>query len=142
MTASTLFSGRLGGEAAPRAMLTFLFVALALAGTRPAPAEQGVPAEAEQRAIEALIATVARLGDATFLRNGKPYSASGAAQFLRGKWRSRRSEVRTAEDFIDRVASFSSTTGEPYRIRFADGRELGSAEYLRGELTKLRARAP
>jgi hypothetical protein len=47
--------------------------------------------------------------------------------------------VRSAEDFIDRVASFSSTTSEPYRIRFADGREVPSALYLRAELAKLRA---
>jgi len=141
VTTFTLFAGRRGREAAPRAIVPLL-VSLALAGSRPAPADAGLPAEAEQRTIEALIASVARLTDATFLRNRKSYSASSAARFLRGKWRSRHSEVRTAEDFIERVASSSSTTGEPYLIRFANGREVPSAEYLRAELAKLRARAP
>jgi hypothetical protein len=108
----------------------------------PLPGLAGEVAADEQRTIEALIASVARLGDATFLRNGKSYAASSAARFLREKWRSRQSEVQSAEAFIDRVASFSSTTGKPYLIRFADGREVSSAEYLRAELARLRDKAP
>ena len=98
-----------------------------------------VAADGERRAIEALITSVAQLRDATFVRNGKPYDASKAARFLREKWKSRESEVRTAEDFIERVASVSSTTSKPYLIRFVDGREIQSAEYLRAELARLRA---
>lgn len=126
------------GTAAPRIALVALVVSLALAHSRSASAEEAAAVEAEERTIEALIGSVARLADATFLRNGKPYSAPDAARFLREKWRSRRSEVHSAEDFIDRVASFSSTTGRPYLIRFADGREVPSAEYLRSELAALR----
>ena len=95
--------------------------------------------EAATREIEALIASVDGLTDAIFVRNGEVYSAASAARFLREKWRSRQSEVHTAEDFVDRIASFSSTTGKPYRIRFADRREIESAAFLRGELAKLRA---
>ena len=142
MQSSTPFVRRRGRQAAPSAILAILLAALALAGSRPAPADERVPADSEQGTIEALIASVARLSDATFLRNGKSYSASGAARFLREKWRSREAEVRSAEDFIDRVASFSSTTGEPYLIRFANGQEVPSGEYLRAELAKLRARTP
>lgn len=76
------------------------------------------------------------------MRNGRSYPASSAARFLREKWHSRRSEVRSAEDFIARIASFSSTTGKPYLVRFADGRQIPAAKYLRGELAKLRAEAP
>ena len=97
---------------------------------------------AELRAIEALIDSVTRLGDATFLRNGESYSATKAASFLRQKWQAHRDEVRSADDFIARIASASSTTGEPYRIRFADGRELSSADYLRAELARVRATTP
>jgi hypothetical protein len=129
-------------RAALKRILPILVAALALAGLRPARADEVVLAEAEQQAIEALIESVAQLGDAAFIRNGKSYPAASAARFLRGKWRSRRGEVRSAEDFIERVASFSSTTSKPYLIRFADGRELPSAEHLRAELAKLRARVP
>lgn len=114
-------------------------MSLTLAGARPSSAEGAPAADVEGRTIEALIGSVAGLTDATFLRNGRPYPAASAARFLREKWRSRLSDVRSAEDFIERVASFSSTTSKPYRIRFADGREVPSADYLRAELAKVRA---
>jgi hypothetical protein len=125
-----------------RVTLAVLVASFALAAPRPALSQDATAAEAENRAIEALIASVAQLSDATFFRNDKSYPAPTAARFLREKWQSRQSEVRTAEDFIDRIASFSSTTSKPYLIRFADGREVSSAEYLRAELAKLRAKAP
>jgi uncharacterized protein DUF5329 len=121
--------------------LRFLAVALVLAVSCSAAGDETAPATADQT-IEALIDSIARLTDATFVRNGETYSAAAAARFLREKWDSRRSEVHTAEDFIDRVASFSSTTGKPYSIRFADGREIPSAEYLRAQLATLRTRSP
>jgi len=37
------------------------------------------------------------------------------------------------------VASTSSTTGRPYLIRFKDGNEIKSGDYLLLELEKLRA---
>jgi hypothetical protein len=92
---------------------------------------------AEKRKIEALIAGVEQMTDAFFVRNGKQYPAEAAAEFLRRKWKSRRSEVRSAADFIDKVASFSSTTGKPYSIRWSDGRERLSAEFFRAQLALL-----
>jgi len=135
-------AGRRGRQGAPRALLALLLAALALSGSRAARAEESLPAGAERETIEKLIASVAALTDATFLRNGEAYPAASAARFLREKWHARRSEVRTAEEFIDRVASFSSTTSKPYLIRFADGREVLSRDYLQAELAKLRHRAP
>ena len=130
-------------EASLRIVLTALVVSIAVASPQFASADEAAStAEVEQKAIEALIESVARLTDATFVRNGETYSAPSAARFLREKWGARRSEVRTAEDFIDRVASVSSTTGKPYLIRFADGRDVPSAAYLRAELAELRAASP
>ena len=64
--------------------------------------------------IEQLIDAVQHLDDAAFIRNGNSYSAATAdVRFLRGKWQARRGEVLSAEDFIDKVASCSSTTGQP-----------------------------
>jgi hypothetical protein len=76
--------------------------------------------------------------DAAFIRNDRSYDAATAAEFLRRKWRRHAAEVRSVEDFIDRVATGSSTTGLPYRIRFGDGRELPCATVLREELLRLR----
>lgn len=101
----------------------------------------GLPAE-EAAKIDALIAVVERLTDAAFVRNGRAYPSSAAAEFLRRKYRLKSSTVASAEDFIERVASFSTTTGRPYLIRFSDGREMESAHFFRTELERLRLQKP
>jgi hypothetical protein len=93
---------------------------------------------AEEKQVEALIATIERKTDATFIRNGRPFGAAAAAEFLRRKWRLREADVGSADDFIEKVASFSSTTGQPYLIRFSDGRETPCSIFLRTELSDLR----
>ena len=91
----------------------------------------------EMQKIEALIKQVAALKDANFVRNGRNYNANNAATFLRLKWETKVSEVKTAVDFIDKVASISGTSGKPYLIRFKDGREIISHDFLLSELKKL-----
>ena len=60
-----------------------------------------------------------------------------AARFLRGKWDSNTKDIKTANDFIDKVGAASSTTGKDYLIRSKDGRETKSREFLRAELKKI-----
>ena len=108
-----------------------LLVVIALAGHA---AE--LPAS-EQRKIEALIQHVESLTEAVFMRNNQAYPAKTAAQFLRGKWRATLDDITTAQEFIAKVASVSSTTGQPYRIRFPDGHEVLSGDYLRTVLQQL-----
>ena len=118
-------------------ILTIAATALALSvGSAALKAADLSPVEETQ--IEALIASIERMTDATFIRNGRPYGAAAAAEFLRRKWRHREADVGSADDFIEKVASFSSTTGQPYRIRFSDGRETPCATFLRTELSSLR----
>ena len=92
---------------------------------------------AEIQKIETLIKQVRALKNARFIRNGSSYSADDAATFLRLKWQANESNVKTARDFIDKVASFSGTLGKPYLIRFNDGREIKSREFLVAELRKI-----
>lgn len=113
-------------------VLTLALLAAALAPPRPARADC-LPARERQR-IEALIRAVERLADVTFIRNDRAYSAAAAARFLRGKWRSLEAEVCSTEDFIVKVASVSSTTGTPYRVRLKDGREMPAAQFFREQL--------
>ena len=94
-------------------------------------------ANSEKQKIEALIKQVANLKDAKFVRNGSTYNADSAATFLRRKWGANESEVKTARDFIDKVASFSGTSGKPYLIRFKDGGEIKSRDFLLAQLKKL-----
>jgi len=96
---------------------------------------------AEKRKIEVLISGVEQMTDAVFIRNGRNYNAPVAAEFLRRKWKSRRSEIHSAADFIDKVASCSSTTGKPYSIHWRDGTERLCTEYFRAQLSLLEGRS-
>jgi hypothetical protein len=91
----------------------------------------------EKQKIEALIEHVGGLKDATFVRNGKEYDAKTASVFLQRKWEAQEDKVKTAHDFIEKIASASSTSGKPYLIRFKDGKEVKSGDYLQEELKKL-----
>ena len=91
----------------------------------------------EKEKIEALIKNIENLKDATFIRNDRDYGAKVAAKFLRGKWQAREKEIKTAMDFIDKVATVSGTSGKPYVIRFKDAREIKCGDYLTAELKKM-----
>lgn len=88
----------------------------------------------ERARIESLIAAVEKLQDAVFVRNGKAYNPATAAKFLRAKWDDRAKDVLTAEDFIDKIATRSSTTGRAYLVRYKDGREVATAVFFRAVL--------
>jgi hypothetical protein len=121
-------------------MRTSLALAVAvLAIARLAAGDAALPAP-ERKLIEAMIASVQALGDARFVRNGREYPASDAAKFLRKKWGSLEDEVHSAQDFVEKVGSFSSTTGKPYVIRYPDHREQPTAEFLRARLSQLRGK--
>jgi len=91
-----------------------------------------LPAEAAR--IEYLLAVVASLHDAQFIRNGTAYDSSAAVKHMRAKLSLAGSRVKTAEDFIRYCGSQSSVSGKPYEIRFADGRVVPSAEFLQQAL--------
>lgn len=91
----------------------------------------------EKQKIEALIKNIEGLKDAKFVRNDREYDAQAAGKFLRGKWSANESDIKSAVQFIDKAASVSSTTGKPYKIRFKDGKEIKTGDYLRAELKKL-----
>jgi Family of unknown function (DUF5329) len=105
-----------------------MFAAAANAGDRPA---------AEDARIEHLLAIVASLHDAQFIRNGTSYDSASAVRHLRLKLRVAGSRIKTAEDFIRDCASASSVSGEPYEIRFSDGRVVLAADFLRQKLMEL-----
>ena len=92
--------------------------------------------EEERSKIEALIIHVASLKKTVFIRNGKEYDAASAAKFLRGKWEAQGKEIKTAADFIEKIAAKSSTSGKAYRIRLEDGTETDCGPYLTGRLKK------
>jgi len=88
----------------------------------------------EQRKIEYLISSIADLHGARFIRNGSEYDAQRAADHLRVKLHYASGRVKTAEDFIVYCATGSSMTGGAYQIKFADGRTIATAAFLRDKL--------
>jgi len=84
---------------------------------------------------------VETLQGAVFIRNGSEYDSAKAADHLRRKLGYAGKKVQTAEQFIQYLATGSSMTGKPYKIRFADGRTVESAAFFREQLRKLIERA-
>jgi membrane-bound lytic murein transglycosylase len=120
-----------------RASLILVLVLAAAGAVRADSSSDGLT-PADRAKIERLIAVVETLPDASFIRNGKAYGPATAGKFLRGKWKDREASIRSVDDFIQNVATRSSTTGQPYLIRFNDGREIATAEFFRSELAKLK----
>jgi hypothetical protein len=75
----------------------------------------------------------------TFIRNGDPHAAKDAAEHLLMKYERAQSRLKTAEQFIDKVASGSYLTGREYRVQCAGRAEMATAEWLRAELGAVRA---
>ena len=131
------------------AIAAALFAPVAVA--KPAPAAPShapragaasAPHMSEAQKIQALIASVEHLQGAVFIRNGTEHQAAEAAAHLRRKLDYAGKRVRTADQFIEMLATGSSMTGKPYRIRFKDGQSVESAVYFREQLRKLETAPP
>jgi Family of unknown function (DUF5329) len=105
-------------------------------GPLAAPSLAGV-SPAEQARIDRLIEFIELRKDVKFVRNGSEYSCEDAARFMRGKMKAMGEHVSSAQQFIDQIAAKSSTTGQPYLIRFADGKTIPSAQFLADELKRM-----
>jgi hypothetical protein len=117
------------------ALLTAVLVHGALAATVAPP----VPLSDAEK-IQALIRAVEERKDLQFIRLDTAHSAREAASVLRVKLAFAGDRVKTVDDFIDHVAT-ATQSGKPYFVRYADGKEVSSAEFLRQELKRIE-RAP
>lgn len=97
------------------------------------------PSAHEQSRIDRLIRFVESQQGLKFVRNGTEYECADAARFLRGKLESMGKEINTAREFIDRIASKSSMSGEPYHVKFANGKTMPAAQFLGDELKRIDA---
>jgi hypothetical protein len=105
-----------------------------VAGDPPAVAE---PDQAAQAEITALLTAVGASG-CTFIRNGEPGDAAGARAHLERKYRYARKKLDSAETFIERVASQSSTTGRPYLVECRGEPQERAREWLFARLAEIR----
>ena len=104
-----------------------------------------IPASAQQLSetekINKLISYVEKLDKAVFIRNGSEYTPAQAARFLREKYKKNIKKVQTAKDFIVVCGSISSTTGNPYQVKFSDGKTVNTQELLVKELVRIEKQA-
>lgn len=73
----------------------------------------------------------------TFIRNGDDHPSAEAAEHLRLKYRRGKRYVNSAEQFIDRLATESSWSGDPYTVT-CKGATQPSAQWLHRALTDYR----
>lgn len=95
------------------------------------------PQPHEQTRIEKLIRFVETQKDMKFIRNGTEYSCADAGRFLRGKLDAMGRGVTTAREFIERIATKSSISGQPYQVKFGDGKTMLAAQFLGEELKRI-----
>jgi hypothetical protein len=100
---------------------------------------RAAPPAAEQRRIDALLDALASDRRSRFVRAGIDDTGAEAARFLRAKLQAQGASVRTAEDFVERIASRSSTTGRPYRVCRTEGGCVDAGEHLRALLARVTA---
>jgi hypothetical protein len=76
-----------------------------------------------------------------FYRNGIWYDSKAAESHLRDKYAMLKESdrIRTSEDFVEQVATKSSLSGQPYKIRCGDGEALTTNQWLYTVLARFRA---
>jgi len=105
-------------------------------------AASAAPSATEQARIERLLTMVATRRDVRMVRNGEEHDAAKAMYFLRRKLDSMGGDIKTCEEFIDRIASRSSMTGQLYWVKLSDGRDMPAGDFLRLELARLDKEKP
>ena len=79
-----------------------------------------------------------------FMRGGSAYSSAQAQEHLSKKYEymAARDMLVSTEDFIDKAATRSSMSGEPYAIRCGEAAAQKSADWMRARLKAMRQPAP
>ncbi|MDA0279478.1 MAG: DUF5329 family protein [Proteobacteria bacterium] len=92
-------------------------------------------AESMNYEINRLISSVGRNG-CNFIRNGEKYRGKAARDHLRSKRKLNEQLISTTEEFIEKIASTSAATGEPYLIRCLSQEERTVSEWFTTQLEK------
>ena len=114
-----------------------LFFALIILTTT---VEQTSAQESLDDSINYLLDYVAN-SHATFIRNGQTHTPAEAVSHIKAKYEHFKKDIKTPEDFIRLSASKSLLTGEPYRVRTADGKEMQLDAWLTAALNAHRSQA-
>ncbi len=91
----------------------------------------------EKDKIEILIKSVQNMEGADFYRNGSWYDGKAAAEHLRFKLRRAGGTIKTAHDFIDKIATSSSFSGEAYKIKMQNGVIISANSFFNNKLNEI-----
>ena len=106
---------------------------LAMAISASADAQLRVDEEIEQLFVFILTS------ECEFIRNGRSYSPKKARSHIERKYKYLQDEIFSAEEFIEKTASQSSTTGERYYVKCpGQTNEISSQAWLQGALLDVR----
>jgi hypothetical protein len=91
--------------------------------------------------VDALLTRLEK-SECRFQRNGEWYESQKAREHLERKlaYLERWGTLESAEQFIEKVASGSSVSGEPYFVQCGTSKAVPSAEWLTEQLKALRAK--
>jgi hypothetical protein len=103
------------------------------------PAGSAAPADTAKVEIAHLLTFIGQ-SNCEFYRNATWYTAAQAQAHMDEKRAllSSRDNIRTAEEFIEKVATKSAFTGLPYRVRCAGGEAVAVSGWLGDELRHYR----
>ena len=112
---------------------------LLLLALLPAPAARAEPPTRVQTEVSFLLGYIEGSG-CEFYRNGTWHDSKAAQLHLREKYKYlvAGNLINTTEQFIERAATDSSFTGQPYQVRCNGGATITSSRWLRDELARLR----
>jgi len=92
---------------------------------------------AEDKEIVFLLSSIAD-SDCIFIRNGDEHQAKAASEHLEMKYNHVKGRIKSAEDFIDKIASKSSFSGRPYEVQ-CNSVKLSTKQWLEETLATHRA---
>lgn len=119
-------------------MYKFLVFSLTLA-LYIAPVARAAPPSVAENEINHLLGLIEQSG-CEFFRNGTWYDAQRAQVHLRAKYDAlaANNQIKSAEDFIEKAASKSSMSGQPYQIRCGDGAVMSTNQWFNEALARYR----
>lgn len=99
--------------------------------------------ERARREVSEILERIEKSG-CDFNRSGSWYDGASARKHLQRKYEYllARDKLGSTEDFISMAATRSSMSGEAYAIRCGGTTPVPSAQWLEGELRRLRAASP
>lgn len=84
----------------------------------------------EEARINAMLDALSQQKELVFVRNGDEHTCDEAVSHLKLKLGNTRNRIDTAEQFIDKVASSSSITGEPYIVKIPGKSDENAQPFL------------